>query len=187
MGKSEAEEKARYLVDRLSSMGGFIQEQVENDLISLYPSDVISGIKKYCKSGREILLVADKIIAIKRGISDDCYGAAELIQGSLLLEDEFEKWFLQQNAKAELEALRKAKKKENKYPAVLSRLELKILVQYVEKRMSLEKLQEELECEENDEYIIMFLQYIKKKLERAGYNTKKLDTRLEEENLELNW
>ena len=52
--------QAKYLMDQLSPLGGFIKEEVENKLLCLYPEEVVKIAKEYCDTGETFLYVADK-------------------------------------------------------------------------------------------------------------------------------
>ena len=187
--KVDAEEKvrAKYFMDRLAPLGGFIGEEVEAKMMSVYPSEVISAVKKYSKSGKEILLVAEKVIAVRNEISTVDLSEGEIISHALLMEHDYEKWFLEQNIMAELELLQNPDSEKSGYPELFSALEKKILDLYLEKRFELAQIAEELDCGENDEYVVMLLQYMKKRMMREGIELEALDDRLEEEQLELDW
>ena len=189
MYKIDAEEKARakYQVDRLAPLGGFIEEEAEDKMMRLYPQKIIALLKKYCRSGQEILLAAERLESIKNEIADRNSDDAEMLYRTLSYEDDFSEWFLRKNAEAEAESLQKEEAGEKEYPALLSALERQILCLYVEKNMELAQLAEEMECKENDEYIVLILHYMKRKLKRGECEIKELEARLAAEKLELDW
>ena len=189
MFKIDAEEKARagYLVDRLAPLGGFIGEEAENKMRCLYPPKLVKMAKNYCQTDKEVLSVLERMESITKEISEHGSDDAELLYRTLRVEDEFSAWFIRQNIKAEAERLQESSTEKSKYPEILSSLEQKILGSYIEKSMELTQLAEEMDCKEDDEYVVLVLHYIKRKLKSGECEIKELEERLEAEKLELDW
>lgn len=78
MIRIDAEEKARvrYLMNRLAPLGGFIKEEAEEKMIRLYPGKLGSVVRKYCETGREILLVVEKVEKVAQEITEHSMGDA---------------------------------------------------------------------------------------------------------------
>lgn len=189
MFKVDAEEKARakYLVDRLAALGGFIEEEAERRLLSLYSPKLLTIARKHCNTEHEVFLVTDRMVSIGNEINANSLGDAEMLQNTLRVDDTFSGWFISQNIKAEAEYLQAEPAPENKYPDSLTALEKKILDCYLEKKMSPEKISVWLDGKDEDIYIVLLLHYIKRKLKSAEYELKELDERLEAEKLKLDW
>lgn len=76
---------------------------------------------------------------------------------------------------------------QSRHSESLSALERKILECYLKENTGLAQIAEAMECEENDEYIVLILQYVKRKLNRAGDKLSELEEQLKAENLQLDW
>lgn len=93
--------------ENLSGLGGFIKEQIEEEINELYPSIVISKTKKHCPLGPGFWDVADAVEIAERETGFyteyviDEYGELDEIP-----DPEFEEWLVDQVARIETEKFR---------------------------------------------------------------------------------
>ena len=87
-------------LENLADLGGFIREEVEDEIFNLYPSIVAEKIEKYCPHGKGFWDVADAIeIAIEEM---DKYAEFDFDEDGdpfVIPDPEFEEWVVDQVAR----------------------------------------------------------------------------------------
>ena len=185
----EEKAKAKYLADRLMPLGGFICEEAAAKLLSQYPKNVVNIARDYCYYSKDFFHVMEKLEAITKEIMASGTSEGDMISRMLRIDEDFDEWLMRQIIKAEMEEVKNPDSAIEWLPDSLSALEKKLLKLFIEQKMGLKELKECLECEgeEEDEYIILLLHYIVRKLKSKNCILEELDERLKEEKLALDW
>lgn len=109
-------------MEMLAELGGFVKDQIEDELSAIYPREVLSVTKKYCPVGPGIWEVADAVerALIEMGKYDDC---EREIASTIEFDDDeednqdmgyyenadFEKWVVEQVARIETDNYKNGK------------------------------------------------------------------------------
>lgn len=97
-------------LENLLGLGGFIKEQIEEEIYELYPSIVISKTKKHCPLGPGFWNVADAVeIAERETIFYTEYVFDENGEPDEVPNSGFDEWLVDQVAKIEIEKYRNEK------------------------------------------------------------------------------
>lgn len=87
-------------LDNLWGVGGFIGEEIENEIYEVFPDDVISGTEKYCPMGKGFLNVAEAVDAAYKEMGKyRDYEYEDDIEFVEEFDEEFENWILDQVAR----------------------------------------------------------------------------------------
>lgn len=113
LSKREKERIRRVLggIENLVELGGFIEEEIKEEICSMYYDEVISYTEKYCSIGPGFFEVADAVEqAMDQSDKYEKINANSCKNPFVVLDTEFQEWLLSQVARIESEKVKKKEK-----------------------------------------------------------------------------